>query len=654
MKKRFPVVIIILSIIGIAFGYSRRSMVEINTNTGCPSCAAADTWLDEWFPLHFDEMCLLRYHTNGPATDDPFHLTNVDQNNRRAGMYSLGFVPLVVVNGIRQDDWSTSGPVAESQAGVYTPFELEVFPVDSGICRVRLTCQDGGYDNMLNLFCVLSEDSMHYAAPNGHTEFHQVMRYMLPSAFGEPIHVDGDTVIEREFDFTPYFTYTSYFKNCWYTVFIQDFTTDSSIIQCDKRATLDLLDYYHNVKTDRFRELVAPDDTTVFDFAILNFGRNADQYDVWFEEDVPAGWSVDVRSGGAPFDSTRISVVSKELQDFELHMSPCGDVGYGNVYLYVRPVDDPDARTETFHFKAYSGGDMLLISSSAATDDIPYYEDLFTDEGIEFGIWSMEEHGLLPDITNLAFDAIVWNDGINLEDSIMFSDREGMIGFLENGGKMLITSGSMGRDIGNDHAFYHLGLGVDYDGLEFGVMGVMGTYPGTDFTGYSCMLPGLPTEGVLARAGTGSEGILRLNVGPTCGIQKTFTTGGGKLVYITFMLETVASETERDDFWDRVVEFWGGVGVEERKIPESVEILSASPNPFNGALSIEINSPVAGDLKIEAFDVTGMVAATIFDGTISAGTFDVRWKTGNLSSGLYLIRATGDGFSVGCKTLLLK
>ncbi|MCK5833611.1 T9SS type A sorting domain-containing protein [bacterium] len=654
MKKQLFCVLILTAVVVSCFSFTRRSLVEINTNTGCGSCKSANDWLDEWYPLHIDDICVLRYHTSGPDAADPFYITNQPQNNQRAGMYSLGFVPLMIINGARQDDWSLSGALAESEAGAYTPFELEVFPIDTGICRVRLTCEDGGYDDILNLCCVLNEDTAHYDAPNGQTMFYQTMRYMLPNPFGEEIHIEGDTIIELDFDFRELLTYCSRYENCWFTVFVQDFTSpDSVIIQCNKRATDDLLDYFHDIKTDRFRELVAPDDTTVFYFGVFNFGRNNDQYDVWFEEDVPDGWMVDIRSGGVLFDSTRIAVSSASLQDFELRMSPCGDVGYGDVYLHITAVDDPEARLETFHFKAYSGGDMLLISSSAATEDIPYYDDFFTDHSIEYGLWSMEEHGLLPDISDLAFEAIIWNDGINLYDSLMISDREGMIGFLEDGGKMLITSGSIGRDVGGDLDFYHNCLGVDYDGLEFGATGVMGTYPGSFFTGYSCALPGLPAEGFLIRAGAGSEGILRLSTGPTCGLQKTFTSGG-KLIYLSFMFESISNEAERDDLWNRIVQFWGGFSIDERYLPKSNCIISASPNPFNSAVSIKIDIDEPSKGTIEAFDMSGRRIAELYHGMISAEGYTVRWQNPDLPTGLYFIRVNIAGRSEEVKTLLIK
>ena len=99
MRSRLISLVIFLIAVAVCFGYIRRSMFELNTNTGCPYCKLCEDWLDDWYPAHLDEICLVRYHTNGPSSSDPFHTNNPAQNNQRAGLYSGGYVPQTAVNG---------------------------------------------------------------------------------------------------------------------------------------------------------------------------------------------------------------------------------------------------------------------------------------------------------------------------------------------------------------------------------------------------------------------------------------------------------------------------------------------------------------------------------------------------------------------------
>jgi hypothetical protein len=50
-----------------------------------------------------------------------------------------------------------------------------------------------------------------------------------------------------------------------------------------------------------------------------------------------------------------------------------------------------------------------------------------------------------------------------------------------------------------------------------------------------------------------------------------------------------------------------------------------SPNPFGARTRIEYDSPRAGTVRIQIFDVSGQLVRTLFDGTAGAGTRSVEW-----------------------------
>ena len=102
------------------------------------------------------------------------------------------------------------------------------------------------------------------------------------------------------------------------------------------------------------------------------------------------------------------------------------------------------------------------------------------------------------------------------------------------------------------------------------------------------------------------------------------------------------------------VEFWGGLDVPEQKLPEEKALIKAYPNPFNSMLSVDVTTPTIDEISIEAFDISGRLIENLFCGTVSANSYTVRWDTGDLPSGLFLIRVSGKEFSETKKVLLIK
>ena len=76
------------------------------------------------------------------------------------------------------------------------------------------------------------------------------------------------------------------------------------------------------------------------------------------------------------------------------------------------------------------------------------------------------------------------------------------------------------------------------------------------------------------------------------------------------------------------------------------ELTGAHPNPFAVSTTFALTVPRTGNAVVEVFDLLGRRVATLHDGPLTAEvehrfTFAAR----DLPSGLYLVRATGDGFT---------
>lgn len=92
-----------------------------------------------------------------------------------------------------------------------------------------------------------------------------------------------------------------------------------------------------------------------------------------------------------------------------------------------------------------------------------------------------------------------------------------------------------------------------------------------------------------------------------------------------------------------------GVGV----IPSTWELLPVYPNPFNSALQISIAGFARDDFDISLYDILGRKVTSVHSGSLSGGTISYV-PGGDLSTGVYLLRASDSHSRTSIKVLYLK
>ncbi len=80
-------------------------------------------------------------------------------------------------------------------------------------------------------------------------------------------------------------------------------------------------------------------------------------------------------------------------------------------------------------------------------------------------------------------------------------------------------------------------------------------------------------------------------------------------------------------------------------LPAAVEFFPARPNPITRETTLHFELPSVAPVRIEVFDLTGRLMATVADRTFEAGRHDVRWDAagGRTPPGLYFARFTTPG-----------
>jgi len=99
--------------------------------------------------------------------------------------------------------------------------------------------------------------------------------------------------------------------------------------------------------------------------------------------------------------------------------------------------------------------------------------------------------------------------------------------------------------------------------------------------------------------------------------------------------------------------FPGGITTADRQ-PDQFALHGAFPNPFNATTVLSFELPVAGFVKLEVYDISGRLVATLVDGWRGAGYHEVTWNASTLASGLYFCRLRAGSFMDVKKMMLVK
>ena len=89
-------------------------------------------------------------------------------------------------------------------------------------------------------------------------------------------------------------------------------------------------------------------------------------------------------------------------------------------------------------------------------------------------------------------------------------------------------------------------------------------------------------------------------------------------------------------------------------VPLTDRLVSIYPNPFNPETEVKFQLSDSRDISLKVYDITGRLAAELFNGNMSAGEHSVIWNAANQSSGMYFVALQSEGRTFTQKCLLLK
>jgi hypothetical protein len=218
---------------GTSSAYERVVVGELFTNTSCPTCYQADTTLSRVLEDHRGSFAVIRYHTWFPSSSDPFYQANTSENTSRTNYYSLTYVPKLFLDGTGTDtSFSHWDSLVTAREQVPTSLEIKLEGIydhstRQGTVYATITAASADLPIDVRLFSVLVEDSIYWVAPNKIQWHNQVMRDMLPSAYGDTITIRPGQTVERSQAFTVRSEWSD--LDCGVVVFVQNYATKQVI-----------------------------------------------------------------------------------------------------------------------------------------------------------------------------------------------------------------------------------------------------------------------------------------------------------------------------------------------------------------------------------------------------------------------------------------
>ncbi len=182
----------------LGFSQSQRLvMFEEFTQASCGPCAQQNATFDPLLLNNLDKATSIRYHTNWPGVD-PMNAQNPTDVAVRVAYYNVNAVPFCFMDGVAPTGANYAGaPANVTQAtinaeyAVPSPFTLSMYQWLSAANDTIFVNMVGQATQAVSGALIaqlgIIEKHIHFTSPpgsNGETDFYNVMKKMLPTAYG--------------------------------------------------------------------------------------------------------------------------------------------------------------------------------------------------------------------------------------------------------------------------------------------------------------------------------------------------------------------------------------------------------------------------------------------------------------------------------------
>jgi hypothetical protein len=169
--------------------FKRKALHEVFTSSTCPPCRPGNIVVQDVFHQRMGGYTVIKYQYSFPGLGDPYYTPEVGLRGQFYG--GINSVPSLLIDGQWKDNangYSTalfdqfySKPALVQIKGSQTIGEKSI------TLNAKIKPTDAMNTNLRVFFAVVEKETTKNVENNGETEFHWVMKKMLPNAEGIPI-----------------------------------------------------------------------------------------------------------------------------------------------------------------------------------------------------------------------------------------------------------------------------------------------------------------------------------------------------------------------------------------------------------------------------------------------------------------------------------
>jgi hypothetical protein len=307
---------------------------------------------------------------------------------------------------------------------------------------------------------------------------------------------------------------------------------------------------------------------------------------------------------------------------------------------------------------------LLLVDDDNGTEIDTFYANALRDINQPYVHWDISMRG--SPVSQLSqFPYTIWFTGDNRDYQMLDNYVSGLIGYLNQGGRVLISSQDFAQGLAVRNSQHDSMLLVDY--LKVGYLSLSSSYivdgeAGTPFEGMRYVTAGPGGAGnqtsqdalVTKPGGTTFMSYYTGHYPAAIGVQN-----GYKALTVGFGIEGINNghpqSRTREVFLQTALAYLGLASyIDDRPpvIPTYTMLAQNYPNPFNASTAISYSLTSSGTVRLDIYDVLGRLVATPVNSEQAAGNHQVIWNADEFGSGMYFYRLQA-GQAVESKRMLL-
>jgi len=605
-----------------------------------------------------------------PSSTDPWYLANPVDNDTRRGYYGVNATPTLKCDGSACGaSQSAITASINNRLLVSSPIRIEIgmnVQGDQLNATAYVTSEQNISGNYAIHFALLDR-YVYLASPNGQNNHYGAMKKMAPSAGGQAFSATVDETVEYYATFTLDPTWEM--SNLDLAVFVQNNSTKEILQGAKDEIPLDfpnilLTEYSVADPTGNGDGRVDPGETGELAATLENQFPFHDATDVvaTLSTDDPL---IDVTYPTVNFpDINSGSTATNDSDPFEFYVDPTFEAH--QVTFTIDVTAEPGSFVGSYDVTFMVGRpDIVIINDDPGANYASFYESSLDEIDMVYDTYPQWTLGTISQDELQKYQIAIWYTGDDDFSTFDLTDQGRIENFLENGGRMILSSQNAGDVLGNT-SFYndilhaehldntlivYMMSGVEGDPISSGTSMFIGSAGGAgNATSTSSMNALAPAVTIYTYDGSG------LTAGLRC------QTDNSRFVYFPFAFEAVSQTTftnSRAEILQLCLDWISSpVGVEPQEvsplIPTELSLADLYPNPFNPTTDLVFDVPESGLVFLKVYDLQGKLVERLMGKTLEPGQYRLTWNASQHPSGVYIVQLSSNGVSVSTKAVLLK